>query len=47
MQREIRKIGEEYRRANTEGFASIVRSMEEINQGLRGIASEIGATATW
>jgi hypothetical protein len=41
MQREFRKIGEEYRRANTEGFASIVRSMEEINQGLRGIASEI------
>ena len=26
MQREFRKIGEEYRRANTEGFASIVRS---------------------
>jgi hypothetical protein len=41
MQRELRKIGEEYRRANTEGFASIVRSMEEINQGLRGIASEM------
>jgi len=41
MQREVRKIGEEYRRANTEGFASIVRSMEEINQGLRGIASEM------
>ena len=41
MQREFRKIGEEYRRANTEGFASIVRSMEEINQGLRGIASEM------
>src|SRR4029453_11541364 len=41
MQREFRKIGEEYRRANTEGFASIVRSMEEVNQGLRGIASEM------
>src|ERR1044071_1701327 len=41
MQREFRKIGEEYRRANTEGFASIVRSMEEVNQDLRGIASEI------
>jgi hypothetical protein len=41
MQREFRKIGEEYRRANTEGFASIVRSMEEVNQGLRGIVSEM------
>jgi hypothetical protein len=41
MQREFRKIGEEYRRANTEGFASIIRSMDEVNQGLRGIASEM------
>src|SRR4026208_1764254 len=41
MQREFRKIGEEYRRANTEGFASIVRSMQEVNQGLRGIVSEM------
>ncbi len=41
MQREFKKIGEDYRRANTEGFASIVRSMDEVNQGLRGIASEM------
>jgi hypothetical protein len=41
MQREFRKIGEDYRRANTEGFASIVRSMEEVNQGLRGIVLEM------
>ena len=41
MQREFRKIGEEYRGANTEGFASIVRSMQEVNQGLRGIVSEM------
>ena len=41
MQREFRKIGEDYRRANTEGFASIVRSMQEVNQGLRGIVSEM------
>ena len=41
MQGEFRKIGEEYRMANTEGFASIVRCMEEVNQGLRGIASEM------
>ena len=41
MQREFRKIGEEYRRANTEGFASIVRSMQDVNQGLRGIVSEM------
>ena len=34
MQREFRKIGEEYRRANTEGFASIVRSMQDVNQGM-------------
>ena len=41
MQRELRKIGEEYRRANTEGFASIVRSIQDVNQGLRGIVSEM------
>jgi hypothetical protein len=41
MLREFRKIGEEYRKANNEGFVSIVRSMEEVNQGLRGIASEM------
>jgi hypothetical protein len=41
MSREFRKIGEDYRRANNEGFASVVRSMEEVNQGLRGIASEM------
>jgi hypothetical protein len=41
MSSEFRKIGEEYRRANNEGFASVVRSMEEVNQGLRVIASEM------
>jgi hypothetical protein len=41
MQREFRKIGDEYRRANTEGFASIIHSMEEVNQGLRDIVSEM------
>jgi hypothetical protein len=41
MQREFRTIGEEYRSANTEGFASIVRCMDEVNQGLRGIVSEM------
>src|SRR6186997_2770276 len=41
MQREFREIGEEYQRANTEGFASIVRSMQEVNKGLRGIVSEM------
>jgi hypothetical protein len=41
MSREFRKIGEDYRRANNEGFASVVRSMEEVNQGLRAIASEM------
>jgi len=41
MQREFRKIGDEYRRANTEGFASIIHSMEEVNQGMRDIVSEM------
>jgi hypothetical protein len=41
MSSEFRKIGEDYRRANNEGFASVVRSMEEVNQGLRVIASEM------
>jgi len=40
MQREFRKIGEDYR-GQHRGFASIVRSMEEVNQGLRGIVSEM------
>jgi len=40
MQREFRKIGEDYR-GQHRGFASIVRSMEEVNQGLRGIVLEM------
>jgi hypothetical protein len=41
MQREFSKIGEDYRRTNREGFASIIRSVGEVNQGLRGIVSEM------
>jgi hypothetical protein len=41
MSREFRKIGEEYRKANQEGFTSLVRSMEDVSHGMQRIASEM------
>jgi hypothetical protein len=41
MSRELKIIGEEYRKASNDGFVSVVRSVGEINKNLLGIASEI------
>jgi hypothetical protein len=41
MSRELKTIGEEYRKASNDGFVSILRSVGEINKSLLGIASEM------
>jgi hypothetical protein len=41
MSRELKIIGEEYRKASNESFDSVVRSVGEINKSLVGIASEM------
>jgi hypothetical protein len=41
MAKELKDIGEEYRKASNDSFASVVRSVGEIQRGFQGIASEM------
>jgi hypothetical protein len=41
MARDLKDIGEEYRRASQDSFAQVVRSVGEIQKGFQGIASEM------
>ena len=41
MAKELKDIGEEYRRASQNSFAQVVRSVGEIQRGFQGIASEM------
>jgi hypothetical protein len=41
MAKELKDIGDEYRRASQDSFASVVRSVGEIQTGFQGIASEM------
>jgi hypothetical protein len=41
MAKELKDIGDEYRKASQDSFASVVRSMGEIQRGFQGIASEM------
>src|SRR5262249_43135447 len=41
MAKELKDIGEEYRKASQDSFASVIRSVGEIHRGFQGIASEM------
>jgi len=41
MAKELKDIGEEYRKASNDSFASVVRSVNETQRGFQGIASEM------
>src|SRR5262245_22765964 len=41
MAKELKDIGEEYRRASQHSFASVVRSVGEIHRIFQGVASEM------
>src|SRR5262249_38246754 len=41
MAKELKNIGEEYRKASQDSFASVVRSVGEIHRSFQGIASEM------
>jgi len=41
MAKELKDIGEEYRKASNDSFASVIRSVVEIQRGFQGIASEM------
>jgi len=41
MAKELKDIGEEYRKASRDSFAQVVRSVGEIHRGFQGIASEM------
>jgi hypothetical protein len=41
MAKELKDIGEEYRKASQESFDQVVRSVGEIQRGFQGIASEM------
>jgi hypothetical protein len=41
MSKELKSIGENYRKASSDSFASVVRSTSEIHRGFQGIASEM------
>ena len=41
MSKQLKGIGEEYRKATNDSFISVVRSVGQINKGLQGIASEM------
>jgi hypothetical protein len=41
MAKELKDIGEEYRKASKDSFASVVRSVGEIQRSFQGIASEM------
>ena len=41
MAKELKDIGDEYRKASNDSFASVVRSVGEIQRGFQGIASEM------
>jgi hypothetical protein len=41
MAKELKDIGDEYRKASRDSFASVVRSVGEIQRGFQGIASEM------
>jgi hypothetical protein len=44
MAKELKDIGEEYRKASQDSFASVIRSVGEIHRGFQGIASEMNRT---
>jgi hypothetical protein len=41
MAKELKDIGEEYRKASQDSIASVIRSVGEIHRGFQGIASEM------
>jgi hypothetical protein len=41
MAKDLKDIGDEYRKASKDSFASVVRSVGEIQRGFQGIASEM------
>ena len=41
MAKELKNIGDEYRKASQDSFASVVRSVGEIQRSFQGIASEM------
>src|ERR1043165_10239946 len=41
MAKELKDIGDEYRKASNDSFASVVRSVGEIQKGFQGIAAEM------
>jgi hypothetical protein len=41
MAKELKDIGDEYRKASQDSFASVVRSVGEIQRSFQGIASEM------
>ncbi len=41
MAKELKDIGDEYRKASKDSFASVVRSVGEIHRSFQGIASEM------
>ena len=41
MAKDLKDIGEEYRKASQDSFAQVVRSVGEIQRGFQGIASEM------
>jgi hypothetical protein len=41
MAKDLKDIGQEYRRASQDSFAQVVRSVGEIQRGFQGIASEM------
>ena len=41
MAKQLKDIGEEYRKASQDSFASVVRSVGEIHRSFQGIASEM------
>jgi hypothetical protein len=41
MSRELKSVGEEYRRASNDSFVTVLRSVGELHKALQGIASEL------
>jgi methyl-accepting chemotaxis protein len=41
MAKELKDVGDEYRRASQDSFAQVVRSVGEIQRGFQEIASEM------
>jgi hypothetical protein len=41
MSKELKTIGEEYRKASNDSYLAVVRSVGEVHKGLEGIATEL------